>query len=256
MLKELFESVWTWAEKRSDAAKVRVLSDLSPNARTRRVEHQGEIKEFEIDPPARRHEVFTMDGIKQAAEKWGGTGGVIWVSEKSVVLVTDDEERLDTVAWNLQHSATWLELVKLSAYPKLDQSTLIGYLKREFRKLNGATELLSSVRNIKWRNQEAGNSVIEQGKESLGNSIEAEVAGVGELPELLTIPVNVFDAQGLDKIVRVVSLDLDVRPSDKAFNLRPMKDELAAAKETTLAEIAETIRQSVKIPVFLGDAHI
>jgi hypothetical protein len=46
--------------------------------------------------------------------------------------------------------------------------------------------LLTAVRNIKFRVSDSGASNIQQGNESLGRTIEAEVTGAGDIPNRLS----------------------------------------------------------------------
>jgi len=218
------------------------------------IEHNGTLVDRDVPPPLRSHAVSSVDDLITAANKWN-TAPVIWINDQTIVLVIDDADRRETVSLTLIYSAVFQAVAKLETNSWLDQPTLIRLLRRELRGANGAAALLASVRKISFKQHASGHANIQHGSESMGQSVENEVTGAGDLAESLTIPVNVFANPGedaKDKAV-VIGLDIDVDAKQQKFRLQPLPDEINLAKTTALAGIRTTIAKALpKVTVLFG----
>jgi hypothetical protein len=113
--------------------------------------------------------------------------------------------------------------------------------------------LLTAVRSIKFRTSEAGASTIQQGNESLGRTIEAEVTGAGDIPESVLVSCAVFSNPGEREKTFTVGCDLEIVPAEKKFRFRPIPDEIERVTDAALAGIRDRIADTLQdIAVFYG----
>lgn len=233
--------------------------DLLPDDNGRKVNyvHKGEIHEVVVPPPLRTHQVDSVADLIAAGKRWGSKG-TIWIKPGYVCLMLDDEDRREHVNLHLTQTGIFQQLVKLTTANRMDQASLVKLLRRDFREALGAGTMLSAVRKIKFRQYTDGNSTIQHGNESMGRSIESEVAGIDEsIPEGIVVSTPVYINPGEEQCIAQISLDLELLVSEQKFILRPMPDQVEAAMAYALADIRERIEDGLKtkegqFPVFYG----
>lgn len=262
MLKEAIEFVFNRGVEEIKAAKAQKF-DVPGDGRMVLIEHNGQLTERPVPPPLRRHTVDSVDDLIAAVKRWGlgnidvgDDDGVLWISEERIVLVTNDSDRRETVTLPLVHSSVFAKVKSLSDHntARMDQPTLIRLLRRDFRHADGVAELLAAVRKIKFRQLEQGYSDVQHGNESMGNAIEAEVSGAGDIADTLIVPVNVFSNPGEREFrLWTVGLDLEIDAKSQRFILRPMPDEVELAVSLALESIRERLTKALpETPVFFG----
>ncbi|MDD4888299.1 MAG: hypothetical protein PHU85_00070 [Phycisphaerae bacterium] len=199
----------------------------------------GGMREGLALPAAHRaHRVGSLDDFLRACERWG-EHGTVWHSEANVTLLIDDEYRRDGVFFPLQFSEQFERLRKLRAEQRLNQVGIIRLLRHD---LVGAVpgDLVPLFRKLDFKRRSDGTTNIQHGRESLGRSVEAEVSGTADLPELITADIRVYRSVGIiwKKSVRMT---LDVDPANEVFYLCPEPDALEAAIQSTQDDIANTL---------------
>lgn len=250
-LKELIDRGCEIANAQN-TAKAPVKVDIPSDGRQAHFRINGELKAFDVPPPLRDHHVDSVADLCFAAKRWN-TDPVLWIADRRVVLVIDDADRRETVTLQLVHSAVFLKLLELRNIPKLEQAALIRLLRAEFRNAADVSNLLASVRKIKFRSHSEGYSDIQHGNESLGQSVENEVSGAGEIDQIVTVSTNLYNNPGETDQRYTIGLDLEVNAKDRNFTLRPMPDEIELATAMALAGIRERIAQVIPgVPVFFG----
>jgi hypothetical protein len=198
----------------------------------------GTFSERPVPAAHRSHTVRSLDDFSRACERWGEQG-TIWHSDTRITLVTDDLARRDGVLFLLQFSEQFERLRKLRTDPRLNQAGIIRLLRHD---LAGAVpgDLVPLFRKLDFKRRSDGTTNLQHGRESLGRSVEAEVSGTAELPELITADVRVYGSVGLiwKKSIR---LTLDVDATNEVFYLAPEPDALEAAIQSTQADIANSL---------------
>ena len=252
MLREALEYVFGQAKERAFVASAKLVS-LPSDGRTVTLEHNGVLIDRVVPPALRSHSVDSVADLIEAAKRWKDDP-VIWINEHGVVLVTDDKDRRESVTLPLVHSAIYNVVAKLATNGAIEQSVLVRYLRREFRKSPDAATLLAAVRKIKFKNYSDGFSTVEHGNESLGRTIENEVTGAADIPEMMTVPCAVFSNPGESAIEFTIGMDLEIDAKNQKFVLKPMPDELEVAVASALSGIQSRIRGALdsKVPVFFG----
>ncbi len=104
---------------------------------------------------------------------------------------------------------------------------------------------------MRFKSNSEGDAVVQPGKESLSKSVLAELTGAVDLPEEVTILMevwdNVWDESGGPFKASVVCV-LDPEPATGKFYLRPKAGQIAAARANALAGLVEFLRKGVDRP--------
>ncbi len=248
MLKEALQFLGETFSK-SQGAK---LLSVPGNGRKAYVDQGGTVTPYDVTPPLREHRVNSVADLIAAAEKWD-TAPVVWINGDAVVLITDDADRLDSVTLRLSKSAAFAKLIALNQSPVLDQQALIRVLRIDLQGTINRADLLTAVRNIKFRVSDSGASNIQQGNESLGRTIEAEVTGAGDIPESVVVSCPVYSNPGERALTFTVGCDLEIVPADKKFRFRPIPDEIERVTDAALQGIRDRIDEALPdVATFFG----
>lgn len=253
MLQEALEYLFSQAQEHADKSNARIVL-LPGDGRKVTIEHNGNLVDRDVPPPLRKHGVQSVADLIAAAKKWN-VAPVLWINENAAVLVIDDEDRRETVSLALSksHIFSKIESLDKSNGGTFDQAALIRLLRREFRDAVGAATMLTAVRKIKFRQSAEGYANVQHGNESLGQSVENEVTGAGDIPESLDIAVNVFRNPGEESVEFTITLDLEVEAKAQKFILRPMPDLVEMAVANAVTDIRSRIEEALPgVAVFFG----
>ncbi len=217
------------------------------------IDQGGKMETIDVAPALRKHTVHSVADLIEAAKRWNAKP-TIWVSDKAIVLVTDDSDRRDSVTLPLTKSAGFLRLEALENSPVLDQLGMLRTLRIDLKGTAGRADLLTSIRSLKWRQSASGHVDVQQGKESLGKVIENEVTGAGAIPEEVMVSVPVYSNPGESKKSYPVLCDLEVIAADQEFRFRPVADELRNTLTLAQSEIVGEIGAALPsdVAVFFG----
>lgn len=232
------------ASAASKSREAKIVEGIAPNELTKIVQFNDELKTFHLDPPNRAHKVQTLDDLVTAAKRWqtavsDQSLGVIWIGEGAIVLHPDDETRRDAITMPLVKTDLWELVTTLAKNSIVDQPALVRLLRVQLAAMAGSVELLSKVRNIRFKSAEEGHSNLQHGNESMGRTIEREVAGADKLPEQLQVWAQPWINGAPDASDSKLRIDFEIRVTDKNFSLRPFPDDVQDA----LQEHREAIKQ-------------
>lgn len=246
MLKDALEYL---AKRFHDGNKATLLS-IPGDGRKAYVDQAGTVTPYDVPPSPRSHTVDSVEDLIAAAGLWDN-GAVVWINADKVVLVIDDADRRDTVTLPLVKSHQFQTLVRMSNTPQMDQQQLIRLLRIDLPGALSRAELLTTIRQIKFRQSSSGESNVQHGSESLGRSIEAQVTGANDIPEQVAVSCNVYQNPGEREFTATVMCDLEIVPTEQKFRFRPLPDELERVTEAAIAGIRERIAQDIE-SVFYG----
>ncbi|MBL9125903.1 MAG: hypothetical protein JNG90_19835 [Planctomycetaceae bacterium] len=216
----------------------------------------GVLEEKDVPAPPRQHVVYDRDSLVRLAQraKELNQQPALWHDHARIVLVWDDLERRERVDWMFEFTELWQAILAINGKP-LKQAEMVRALRFSLADAISAPELLNTVREIRFKKSNEANVVIQQGRESLGRTIEMEVTGADALPEAVTL-------HGVS-IYREVPHPLDLRfgleidTAEETFTLKALADVLPTALEMTLAEshrvLTEALRVAgLEVPVYFG----
>lgn len=253
MLKEALQLL---QETAREAVEPHVISDIKTDGRYTFVFNGKEIQRIDVPPATRCHAVHTLDDlIRYTLRVAPDSHPVVWHGERSVILVIDDQDRRDRVAFPLTRSEKFSVMVDLAEKkPHFNQADFIKLLRYRLGLDN--TKVVSRFRKLQWQNSADASSHISHGDARLGKNITEKVQGVDELPEELDIPIPVY-AQSGERDEYIVRCGIEIDARNQCFQLIPLPDELIRILDLSQASIRERLesalaRGDVQVPIYYG----
>jgi len=246
---ETLELIQQTAQKAQEAQVL----DIPGDGRMARVKIGSEVKEYYVQPKPRSHQVNSLqdlihyvDGLDTEKE---GVKPVVWYSHDAVVLVIDDEDRRDTVTFRLKESDAFAQLRMLdSQKPALDQRSFIRLLRT---RLGVDAGTVAQFRKLTWQNGSRTAAEVSRGGDRMGREINAQVDGIGDLPEELSIGVPVYDQQGERETYWIRCL-LDYDTVGQKIEMVPAPAAIAQLIDEAQASICRRLTEALEIPVYYG----
>ncbi len=241
--------------------KAQILTLPEPDGRYAIVGHDGQVKRFTPDPPARSHTVGSLDDLIQATLHYAcgdKQPGAVWYSENEIVTVIDDtagSRRLDRVRLPLRKTPAFEFFAREAADRWFPQKAFVRFLRVDLAGcLTARSEvLLKAVRLISCTKSETGYGKAELGRESIGRDLDMQLKSDGvEIPETVTFNVRVFHDPCLTaKSELVCAVDCD--PKSFEFNLCPSPEAVRDLVDEELSVIEGRLSASINtIPIFRG----
>ena len=244
------------AVQASRAAVLRVPQDPPHIARI--VKPGGEVERVECDPDPRLHGFDSLQALiafaKNASEgkHGGGKEVVVWHSGNMVRVVLDDKTRRDAATLLLMRTPQWSELASGETAKPRGQVDFAKFLRINMADtLPDGSTLLHQIRNVSFKSGADAEGAIQQGKESFGKAINAQVLGVEAFPEEITLNVRLFDVPDL-VIRRHIVCALDILVHEQMFRLVPLPMQLSNAMSSAIDVIAGRLEHDLECPVYRG----
>lgn len=203
------------------------------------------------DPiPDRDHQCHNIASFVGLVREMDTGETVIFVSATEAVAVFDsDNYRACRAVLPLKKSKTFLMLEKMRAdqseRPARDIVRLLTYhLKDAFR-----NDVADQFRRLEWTDKERQ----KNDKRGFGNDIEAQVAGLDELPDFLFAEPAVWQGVGTD--VRAgVRIAMDVNAQTRTIIAAPYPDEIENALQAAVDTLCELLDAGVPegVSVYAG----
>ena len=257
----LQEFVRTISEQAVKAAGIRVLTiGQEPNHHYLIDKGNGEYEWQTASAEPRAHRPLTLtaftDYVRRAAEQSDSVPIAVWYSRHQIMALLDDHTRRDCLTFALSPSPQLETLSGLASSPRwLGQAEFIRLLRITLAGCLGpAGNLLALIRQVKFRVNSAGASEVQHQRTSLGKTLEAEMTGVGELPEEMPLDVPVFAQAGLVLVERV-QCALEVDPQTAKFQLTPLPGELEQAQgraEASIGRLLADALEGTEVAVYCG----
>lgn len=220
--------------------------DLREDGRRAWVRIGATLQAITLEPPCRRHQVHRLADLIEYAKREAVARAAVptlgrpvaWHGEAGVVLVLDDQDRRDTVTFPLTFSRQFLTLKRLEAEPKaMRQDAFIRLLRLDL----GVDKILVNLfRKLDWQNGSRTNSEIRHGADRLGREIQAEVQGIGELPEEIAVQVPVYD-QPDERAEYRIDLAVEIDAANQLLQLVPLPGALLNAVACHQASIRQRL---------------
>lgn len=237
-----------------EAQRPVVIPELNSDGRRAYVQQCGRINSFELPPAPRQHVVHDLEDLIAYALRPENPRPVVWHGDSGVVLLVDDADRRDQVVIPLTHSTRFDTLAQLDAAPKpMNQQQFVRLLRRQ---LGLDPTLVNRFRRLDWKAGTDGRSEIERQNVRVAKSIVAEVQGIDELPEEITVPVPVYAETGMREEY-LVQCYVEIDPTNQLFGFGPMPDELQQIVDLAQAAIRKRLEQPLNraespIPIYYG----
>lgn len=177
------------------------------------------------------------------------TKAEIYYDETAIVCVLDGDERRDRATCKLVLSPQYKWLRDVAPKQAYRQTDFVRLLRIDLRGCMAVeTNLLGIVRQLKFDAAQQSVSNVQHGRESIGRTIAAEVAGTGAIPEEMALSIPVFE--NFPFIARVTCA-VEVIVADQSFKLIPIPLDVPQAMEEAMAALAAVL-ETVDVPAFYG----
>lgn len=216
---------------------------------------------WEKEPLPRRcfaHHVETIEDLARLAvyaQAELNLRPAVWHAHAQVKLIFDRADPFDVATVNLQIDRRWQTLLTLSQARPLRQRELLTLLRVDLAGCLPTPRLVNAVSHVNFRAANLGESIIQQGRETLGRHVENEVAGVKEpIPERETLRLPLYDNVGERELRWDVECDLEVNAAEQVFVFRPLPGEMEAAIALHQADIRQRLIEALgdEVEVYAG----
>lgn len=200
--------------------------------------------DFQLKRYDRNHKFESLVDLCHFSSRFeGAEDASFWYDADGVVFAANDETANDKATLCLPQSAQWLAVVALAAGKAQSQRDLIQLLRTTFRDCLGkAGNLIENLRQIRWKSASDGESTVQRGKSSVGKQISAQIEGLGEIPEYVTLTVPYWASRVLHFVDVECSLDPD--EATQTFKLVPLPGKIERATEMALDALQEAVVSS------------
>ena len=239
--------------KCGQASQAHVIDGVPGPKHTARIEtRDGNIVMVNAEPDPRDHKARDLSAIIAFAEAEQTKNSAVWYSRDAVVCLINDDDRRDRVTLRLDLSP---QILQLMAFEKntisLKQSQLVILLRTTFAGcLSTAGEIITIVRNLKFKATIDGQSNLQHGSSSVGRALQQEITGAKAIPEEITLDVPIF-ANAFNFTGRIrVAIDIDI--ATETFRLIPLPLEIERAIAGAENKIGEALNGSLDVEALYG----
>lgn len=225
----------------------------------------GKVVTIPQPPPPRMHVAQNLDSLVRFAialvveTDWEVTcppgAPAIWHGENRINLLCDADDRRDRVILELPFSRPFGLLMDLNTETaRWPQKYFVATLEC---KLDIDASVIDPFRKLNWSRNSSANAEFDRAKEYLAQEILSKVhSPMSELPELITVPVEVYDVAGC-RVSETVRCRVLVDVQNHTLALVPLPGEITRAIDGTHDVLHERIqamlaKAQVEIPVYYG----
>lgn len=252
MLVELFNRIVELSRESQQCAVQRV-----PGVQSKvllKIPGKAEPEWVPAERPRVQHKVQSlMDFITLARDKAFSPSPQVWCETLTMAsamaklhLVLDDKERRDVLTMDLNYSSRMAKLILLnSSNQKWTGPELIKFIRFDLQGV-GADDLIVALRTLDWTRVQGGSTKSGHGRESLGMSVEAQVAQAERIPETFVANVPVWQAAGCASIHAQVTCGVYIDVAEQRLVVRPLADQIEIALQRAAAELHVLIAKQVE----------
>lgn len=218
----------------------------------------------------RSHQVCTLESFAKLVNQLACDETAVWHNDSQITASltnqwTNQVESYDAqehkAVMQLLRSPFWTAVKRYEKPQSIGQKELLALLKQEFGKDNRLSNqgLISLISQLKFTRNESGVSTVNNGRESLGRSVEAELRGLtdaGDIPESFQVLGWLYSNDDLICPATKVKVEIFVTPDleSQTFRLAASPEDLLAATQITHQWIGKELIQILdeSISVFFG----
>lgn len=211
------------------------------------------------EPVPRKHGLLTVGQVgtfvKYATENLDAKP-IVWYGTDGVHVVLNDGKtslREDVAFVSLRRTKAHDYLI-IAADNYLPQKQFIRLLRLKLSDCLRDDEgrLIKILRLLNFKEGQTGYGKVEQGRESMGHDIEAEVTSdMGPIPEEITLSVRLYDDVCLQSRFPI-RCDIDINAREGLLSLAPMAGALEKAVEDQMTALGSLLESDCDCEVFYG----
>lgn len=235
-----------------ETVKVAFLGDDSV-PRKMWVQHGAELKEVDVPPPLRAHQLGGLDDLVAALKDTAiAPAPEVYVSPGQVHAFLNRADRRESVAVKLVETKRFQMVTALQQPRSMQPKDAVKMLKLELHGGNIA-HVIQALSRVEFIRTGTGRTNVEHGKESLGRSVEAMVQQAKDVPEQFTLAVPVWSTSGFSRFSVNVEFGLYLDLEAQTVELRVLADEIERVRNLALAAaVGELSARLEGVPIFLG----
>ncbi len=255
MLKELLEAISEQAVTASTPAPIEI--DLRKPYLIRDADGETTLRLPSKDP-RRIHRPASIEAISMfAAHNSLGDKASAWFDRTGVTLFPVDIDREDALIFLLTTSPQLAEIIRWSkdgpGGMTFDQKAIKRLLMVRMKGcLMNADDVLQTLSQVRWIQNEQKDTNVLKGKSSLGKSLQTEFVGIDSLPDYLTFNVPVWE----NGFVRRQPIEVALEPDEQSqsFRLIPVTGAIETAFSEAETVLGESLRAVLEqsVPIYYG----
>lgn len=219
----------------------------------------SEVTLLQLDDPLRSHEISSFSDILDAATKFkaGECTPSIYFNETQVVVYVGEDDMREKLTCSLKYTQRFVTLINMNgAGASGSPSDIIKLVRFQLNGI-GFDELAASLRKVDFTRKSTGASDVAHGRESYGRSVEAEVQGTSNIPEVVDVDVPVYENDGLRGLRAKVRCGIFIDANQGVVTLRPLADEIRNGQMNVLADVRQMIENACPgIPCYEGTPRL
>lgn len=185
------------------------------------------------------------------------TGTEVWIGDSSVVV----QQGRHRATFPFQLSDQFLTIIGWgeleNATAEVAQAELYQLLRTKFRGcIPDQNNLASLVGKVDIKKFQEANGAVTTGKVSMAKSMVAEASGAGQLPDLISFKIPLFNTAPLECDARIHAA-FDLEPNDEVFRLAILPGQIGDAEYKARKYLFDLVKAGLKatpyVPVYFGD---
>lgn len=250
----IHEAIQLLRDEFRQGASPQTLNAGNPHSTTVFLPSLKEVKTFPHVAPPRQHSFVTIEGFVEAVKKYGeGANPTVYVSLAVVVAVLEDDNsghRDSRITLKLTPSQVFAELERMGTPMKQEQ--MVRHLRTTLSLCQWNKPIREAIEVIKWIRNDAGNSDVSSGRNSLGREVQAEVSGLkSPIPE--TVSCTFLPYPTIDGIAPIaVTCNLIVDHTAQTFLLQPQPHAVDKARNDAQGLMLERMAEQLDCDCFIG----
>lgn len=200
----------------------------------------GEVMEFEREPTPRHAKIDSLEDLIAAlVDRAIAQDPEVYHTANAVIVLLDRTQRHEQICMPLFFSQRFSWLMGTD-YRSGSPREIVKALQRGLGS-SAPFPVVDAIRRVNFTRTNAGASVVEHGKESLGRSVEAVVQQADKIPERFVVRVPVYSNPGLQAFQAEVWMGLYLDLEGQAIEIWPEPDAIQAAIQTAQARLHEAL---------------
>lgn len=220
------------------------------------VRDQNGTKEYELPPQLRKPSVRTVaDLVALLADQKIARAPEVYIGVQSAVVLLDRDMRDQRGALLLPYTTAFNALREI-AYDgwEFGPKEMVSKLRRTFGDAV-PTNVMSALRKVDFSRKSTGKQHTEHGKESWGQSVEAEVQGAADFPTDFNIRTPVHLVDGLQYHMAEVEVGIELDLECGEICLFAVPDAIERALIGSYQYLQHVLqREAPGLPIFFGEA--
>lgn len=205
----------------------------------------GTTTELDLPPPPRAP---SLQGIPDVIEALGddslALAPEVYLDERGLVAFLNRDDRRQRLSMPFVKSERFKALERLATATSFSTTQAVKFLRFDLNG-TGVEPVIAALKRVDFTRRSDGARIVEHGRESLGRTVEASVQQADAIPEAFRVQTPVFVNPGLRGAIADVRCGVYLDVDAEKVELRVLADELRAAVDGVLEQVAKALREAL-----------